>query len=477
MERFVGRARELKYLEKMWSDERYKTCAIYGRRRIGKTRMIQEFIRDKKSIVFDLVLGTEPEIIRRMDATLRDITGISTPSDDLFDILKNLKQICSEEKTVIVIDELPYLTANNDRAASELQHFTDWLVDNTDSMLIVSGSSISLMRDELKNRNSPLYQRFFFEIDLKPLSLEEVREFHPGMSDTDILKTYLILGGIPLYHAGAGNRNYVEIVEDYLFEPTNLFYNDPTAIVVGELKDQAENALSVLQAIASGSTRFSEIASHTGLSDYTVDRCLDELKGMRLVDTLHPMADAPKQPVYIITDAPTSFYFNVIGRHPQLSRYSSHIFESASDPISVFLGRQFEIFCRNLLPKVYPCSEIGCWWGKVPVRGDDGRITRDANGKVLTEGVDIDIIATLRRKNERIDLFAECKFINRKMSLSMLKTLQERVSSLKGGYNERLALISVKGFDDELQYYAEDNGIFLIDLDTIMGKKDYPTII
>ena len=148
-----------------------------------------------------------------------------------------------------------------------------------------------------------------------------------------------------------------------------------------------------------------------------------------------------------------------------------------SDQISTFHGRQFEIFCRNLLPKVYPCSEIGCWWGKIPMRDDDGTIMHDANGKTLTEGVDIDVIATLRRGNERVDLFAECKFINRKMPMSMLKTLEERVCSLKGGYNKRYALISVKGFEDELQFQAEESGICLIDLDTIMGKRKYPKII
>ena len=477
MDGFVGRARELNHLNKIWSQERYKTCAIYGRRRVGKTALISEFVKDKKRVVFNLIRGTESDNVQMMSKVLQEISNIESPPESLYDILNTMKQVCSEEKIVMVIDELPYLIADNPRAASEIQHFTDWLVDNTESMLIVCGSSISLMLDELKNRSKPLYGRFHFQLDLGPLSMEETREFHPGMSDVDILKTYLTLGGIPLYHASAGDRDFIEIVEEYIFNPLSLFYNDSIDIVVNEMKDQADNALSVLGAIASGINNFSDIADRTGINSKSLTRCLDGLRGMRLIDVLHPMADAPKHPVYIIVDAPTSFFFTIIRRNPQLSDSNGDIYESISDQISTFHGKQFEIFCRNLLPEVYPCSEIGCWWGKVPVRGDDGRITRDANGKVLTEGVDIDIIATLRRRNERIDLFAECKFMNRKMSLSMLKTLQERVSSLKGGYNERLALISVKGFDDELQFYAEDNGIFLIDLDTIMGKKEYPEII
>lgn len=474
---FVGRTEELNRLERIWSQERYKTCAVYGRRRIGKTRLITEFIKDKRSIIFDLVEGTENENAQRMLRILDDTMGVTSDSESLYDVFRCLKDVCSQERTVIVLDELPYLTAKNPKATSELQHFIDWLVDNTESMIIVCGSSISLMLDELKNPKDPLYGRFHYEIDLGPLSLDDIRGFHPSMSDQDLLRTYLTLGGVPMYHAGAGDRDYRTIVEEYLFDPAGIFYNDSTEIVINELKELSNSAMSVLECIASGRYRFGEISSRTGLSDQTTDKCLKGLMSMRLIDVLHPMAGAPKHPVYIIVDPATAFFFSVIRRNPAISRLSDDRYGAVSQQISGFLGRQFEVFCRSEIPARYPCKEVGSWWGSIPVRGEDGRLERDDDGKIVTEDADIDVVATLHKGNFRIDMFVECKFTNRKASFSTLNVLEKRASFAKRGDNRILMLISVNGFEDDLREYCEDNEIALVDLDNIVGRTPYPNVI
>ena len=476
MQEFIGRTSELELLERIWSRERYKSCAVYGRRRIGKTRLINEFIKDKRGIVFDLIMGTENENAQRMSRILADTMNISTDSETLYDVFGCLKRLCSEEKMIIVLDELPYLTEKNKRAASEIQHFIDWMADSTESMIIVCGSSISLMLDKLKNREDPLYGRFHHEIDLGPLSLQETRGFHPSLSDQDLLRTYLTLGGIPLYHAGAGDRDYGSIVEEYLFDASGIFYNDATDIIISEMKELSGSAMSVLECIASGLNRFGDISSRTGLSDQATDRCLKGLMGMRLIDVLHPMAGAPKHPVYMITDPSAAFFFSIIRRNYTVSRLSEGIYDALKQQISGFLGRQFEIFCRAEIPKRYPCREIGSWWGAIPVREDDGRLLRDDRGKVVTEDEDIDLVATLHKGNFRIDLCAECKFTNRKASLTTLNNLERRVSFIKGDDNRILMIISVNGFEEDLEEYAVDNSVALVDMDVIIGKKPYPEL-
>ncbi|MBR4686132.1 MAG: AAA family ATPase [Candidatus Methanomethylophilaceae archaeon] len=476
MKGFVGRVRELEYLETIWSKERYKTCAIFGRRRIGKTSLINQFIQDKDSIVFDMVKGSERENVLRMMRILGE--SLSTDSDaSLFDVFQVLKRICSERDTVIVIDEMPYLTGRNPGAASEIQHFVDWMVDNSGSMMIVCGSSVSMMLEELNDRKDPLYGRFHHRVDLGPLTIEETRQFHPGLSDQDILRTYLILGGIPLFHAGAGDRSYRAIVEDYLLDPNGIFNNDSVEIVVSELKSLSSDAMSVLEAVSSGHSRFGEIVSRTGLPDPVVNKCLTGLSGMRLIDTLHPMAGAPKHPRYIITDGPTSFHFSVIRNNPNSVRVTEGRYDALSQQITTFLGKQFEIFCRDEISIRYPCVEIGSWWGAVPVRDEEGNPIHDDRGKVVTEDEDIDVVATLRSGNNRIDMFAECKFTKNKVSFTTLNKLQRRVSSLKGGYNARLAIVSGSGFEDDLIEYAEDAGVILIGPENIVGKEPYPQII
>jgi len=476
MKEFVGRTKELDQLERIWSEDRYKTCAIYGRRRIGKTSLFNKFIEGKRSIVLDLTMGTEKENVQRIGRILQRESDSFLVTETLYDVFQVLKTFCSEERTVVVIDEMPYLTANNREAASEIQHFVDWLVDNTDSMIIVCGSSISLMMENLKDRKGPLFGRFHHMIDLGPLTLEETRGFHPSMSDVDILSTYLTLGGVPMFHAGAGDRSYSDLVEEYLFDPSGIFYNDSVGIVINEMRSLSTESMSVLEAIAAGSCRFGEISSRTGLSDLTLTKCLKGLSGMRLIGELHPMAGAPKHPHYIITDAPTAFFFTVIRSNEGLIGSECGRYEAASQQISSFLGRQFEVFCRDVFPSKYPCTEIGSWWGAVPVRDEDGRIIRDGNGKAMTEDADIDLVATLRRGNNRVDLFAECKFTRRKASFTVLNNLEKRVDSLKGGHNPRLAIVSVYGFEEDLREYAEDKGIILIGLDNLIGKTPYPDI-
>ena len=119
---------------------------------------------------------------------------------------------------------------------------------------------------------------------------------------------------------------------------------------------------------------------------------------------------------------------------------------------------------------------MGSWWGPIAILDDYGSIIKNADGKPKTEDVDIDVAAIIRMGQEKIILFGECKFTNKVLGFTTLNTLRERIDTMRGDYNERLALFSQSGFDDDLAEYAEDNGIMLFDLDTLVGKKACPEI-
>ena len=105
-----------------------------------------------------------------------------------------------------------------------------------------------------------------------------------------------------------------------------------------------------------------------------------------------------------------------------------------------------------------------------------GHTVKDGNGKVSTEDVDIDVVATIRKGQNRIDLFGECKFTSKKVGFGVLNTLEERVGYLKGRYNSRLVLFSMSGFDDELMEYAESSGIPLFGPDVLVGLEPVPDV-
>jgi len=472
---FIGRKKELNRLQNVWEKDRYKTCAIYGRRRIGKTTLIEEFIKDKNNISFSMVKGTYEENVQRMAYELIE-KGESVEKPELYFVMKALKAICVREKTVIVFDELPNLTQNKESAASELQFFIDWMVDNSDSMCIICGSSISLMINEIKNSSKPLYQRFMCIIELGPLTIDEVRCFHPNMDDRDLLRTYLILGGIPLYHESARGLDFKSMIDDYVLSKTSNFNEDATNIIMVEMGTLGIPSLSVLNALSNGSVRFTEIASVTKLSDRMVSRCLEGLESMRLVSKKHLMCANSKHPTYMITDSPMAFHYRIVRRYSPITATNASKYDSMHQLISSFLGSQFEVYCKDLVARNYPCSEIGSWWGSVPVRDYDGHIMKDGNGKTITEDVDIDLIATVHKGNNRIDLFGECKFDGSEADISVFNKLNVRVESLSGGYNPRLMIIAVNGFEEELLNYASAGLVLLVNLDMIVGKAPLPEL-
>lgn len=234
--------------------------------------------------------------------------------------------------------------------------------------------------------------------------------------------------------------------------------------------------MSVLRAISRGHRRFGEIVSSTGLSEPMTERCLRGLRNIGAVGTLTPMAGAPKQPVYVIEDAPTAFFFGVVEKELSAAG-SGDIYRAVSQRISSFLGGRFEMFSRSRIRAMYSCSEIGSWWGAVPVRDAEGNILHGDDGRTLTETTDIDIVATVRKGATRIDLFAECKFTGRPAEAGALRRLERRVRDLKGAYNWRLALVSGSGFDTETTELAQQIGALLVGPGELTGRSPPPDLV
>lgn len=141
--RFVGRDDEMRLLDRIYSKENIKTCMIYGRRRIGKTMMLRRFVEDKPHIYIEFDKNaTETVHLSVIASELSDFLGKEVSFPTFRHAMKAIEDVCKEKKIVVVFDELPYLTKSCPHAASEIQHLTDHLVRDTESMIIVCGSSI-----------------------------------------------------------------------------------------------------------------------------------------------------------------------------------------------------------------------------------------------------------------------------------------------------------------------------------------------
>lgn len=466
---FIGRSKELRILEEIYAESRHKTCAVTGRRQIGKSSLLRRFCTGKRNFFIQFYNGSEEQNLDRLSIGLSSFMGSEIKVGSYAEAMKLLMDITKAEKTVVVFDEYTYASASASFVSSAVQELVDWIVSETESMIILCSSEMSALEDEISSYGKPLYGRFPLRLKVGPLSPQETLGFHPGMDRMDAIRLYLTLGGIPIYHSLSTASTYRSNIEACYLRPPAPFSNEAMSIVNRELKD-GDKYTRILDAIGNGATTIKEIASKCDVSEQLTGMYLSHLSSIGVVRPLVPMAGANKRERrYAITDYLVAFHYGVIMRRENLiGNREAECYDDILPTISTQLGKSFEFLCRDFVGKAYGCSEVGSWWGTIGSMSEDG-IEEEVD-------TDIDVVATVSKGKDRIDLFGECKFRSRMMGMSDLETLMRRVGGLHGRFNPRYILFSASGFDEDLTDYAADNGVLLIGLDVLFGDSPAPPL-
>ena len=472
MEKFVGRESDLAFLQRIYDREAVKTCMVYGRRRIGKSSLLRRFAADKRSIYIQFVRAS---LAANTDIVCETVGA--EPAESFHRALSLVEKACRESRTLLILDEIPYVMDDKGYVASELQRLVDRLTADTDTMIVICGSSTSFMLEQVMQRKNPLYGRFAFTLNLGPLSIEEAKKFHPSSSDEDVLRTYITLGGVPPYHLMAGDRPYASIIDDYLMSGDGALATDIPYDIAEEMGKLSADSMAVLESVSSGNRTYTDIKNRTGLPDKGLSECLKKLCSVGILSKSESIPGGRRSEGYIIRDALTGFYFGVFQKYQGLIEAEGGVFSRISPMVSTYLGKAFEPYCRDLIRRKYPCIAVGSWWGKVPERDRDGSLSKGADGKKMLADIDIDVTATIRVGQSTVDLFGECKFTSNPMGIGVLMTLIGRVEALNLSSNPRYALFSLSGFEEEVVEYAEMNGVMLFGIDELMGRKDVPELI
>ena len=426
---------------------------VYGRRRIGKTTLLERFCEDKRNIFFRCLKDSESSNVAYFSKKLSLFIGKDVRIQSFMELIEVLESTCLNERTVIVIDEYPYISSP--LVSSLLQHFIDGPLKRSDSMLILCGSSISVMKDQGFNQSNPLYGRFKRMMHIQPMSFEEVRQFHPGISEEDALKLYLTFGGVPKYHIELNSGTFEECIKRNYLE-SDWMMDETERLTESELPNP-RRALSILSAIGSGATSLSEISQKVNVDATLCSKCITMLMEIGLVSKVRPMFDAPKRPSYRLSDGLFSFHFEVIrGMTAYLTPgHSDEAYELLRPRIDTFLGRRFEIFCTEFINKAYLTIETGTWW----MDKDD----------IHSE---IDIISKVSSRKITYELFCECKFRNSPMGFRDYNLLLERSKRFSNVTNPRYVMISISGFEPGLEdLAAEDDSLILVGPDEIFGRR------
>ncbi|MDO8515450.1 MAG: ATP-binding protein [bacterium] len=457
---FINRINELK-----WLDEAYKKArkegqllVLYGKRRVGKTELVTHFIKTKPHVYY-LANRTTKEDQLRSATNVFGFTNTNFPSwREFFDyLIKDLKRRKkSAPPVVLVFDEFPYLAESDAGASSFFQYGWDMGLKDLKVVLIIMGSSISMMYKHALIKSAPLYGRRTGQWLLEPFSFAHTKKFYPHSPFTNVFSLYAISGGIPAYARVFDGRKSLKenIMENIL--PEGRYLSVEPELLLSEEFDDARSYLTILQAIGLGRTKFSEILQKSQLASPSLPVYLQNLIDLRLIKKEVPVteqtAEKSKKGFYSLSDPFLRFYFSFI--FPNASLIKNQAFEA-------LFKEQGEILTQ-LVAKTYEDSSA-------EFIKNAGFVNFDKLGRWWDKDTEIDLVGI--NKADNAILFAETKWNNRPVGTDVLGLLKKKAESVLWGDKNRkeyFALISKSGFTDELLNQAKDEGVVLIKEDKVL---------
>ena len=451
---FIGRERELSRLESIYSRPGVRTVVMYGRRKIGKSTLIKRFCERKRALYIQSPRGSAADVLHNLALSITAFDGVGR-EDYAFiqDAFEDIAVLCRKEPLIVVLDEFPFMIENIPAASSVVQRFIDLSVSGTDTMLIICGSSISVMRREVEEYERPLYGRFDNRMEIGPMPFSDCMRFHPGLPKLDQVMLYLTLGGVPKYHALEVDGSYRDYVIRHFLSDTADLRDEADNMIVAELSPR-DRYIGIVNAISEGRTSHKQIYERVGIDRTTCTNALANLGSIGIVDTVHPMMGAPKQPIYRVSDNIVAFCKEVVAYADSVPMMDAERkYSVLENRIRTFLGHRFEDMCADYVIHHWDCLEIGKWWGP-----DENKQIRE-----------LDIVATVLEGDVKVSLFGDCKFINSEYAHSTLRRFRRDIELTKDDRTQRIVLFSVSGFDDEVMDEAAMGYVTLVGLDDLTG--------
>lgn len=461
---FIGREKQLKFLEERYQNGKFEFIVIRGRRRIGKSTLIKEFCKNKKDVILYLAQErNQKDSLVLFSKVVNQYLKNTATYQDFQDLLIDIFEKSKKKRIILVIDEFPYLANSDKSIMSILQNLIDKYKEKSKLYLIICGSSISFMEDEVLAYKAPLYGRCTGQMKIEQLYYSDIKEFFKNYSNEQKIILYSIFGGVPAYLETINQKETIEknIIDNFM-EINSFLYEEPDTLLKEELREPATYN-SIIGAIANGSTKINEISTKIGMEKDKVAVYLQKLIYLQIVKKENPITDKvmSKKSIYSLNDNLFKFWYRFIANNKTLIEFNDNkkqVYQTLILPnLNDYIGHLFEDICKdymllhistNKIPFVF--NQIGRWWG--------------TNGITKTEE-EIDIVSfTNDNKNA---FFAECKWKNEKVGINVLKELIRKSELLPQFQNKFYGIFSKSGFTQEVKNYAVQNNIYLYDLDDL----------
>lgn len=458
--RFVDRINEMETLGNEYSRDEAAFVVLYGRRRVGKTALINHFCEDKPSIYF---LATEENEAENRNA-FKNLVASTYDNDLLAEsslsswepIFKVIAQESKKERIILVIDEFQYLGKANPSFPSVMQKIWDTVLSRSNIMLILCGSLINMMTSQVLSYDSPLYGRRTAQIKLKQIEFSYYHEFNEKLDLDEQILRYAVTGGVPKYiNIFQDEDDIYAAIKKNILSTSSFLYAEPEFLLQKEVTEIG-SYFSILKTIASGNHKLGKIATALEVPQTKLTSYLRNLMDLDIIEREVPITEEnpekSKMGLYNIKDNFISFWFRFVYPNKGLLESGRTDFveeKIRKNLIDNHVSYVYEDICRektwDLLSDSLMFNRVGRWWGAKDVEIDI--VAYDSNGKDI--------------------LFGECKYSKNKKGLSVLNALMEKAREVKwnkGDRNEHFVIYSKNGFSDELLGYAENNSnVYLLE--------------
>ncbi|HLD57650.1 MAG TPA: ATP-binding protein [archaeon] len=459
---FVDRDYELDFLNKKFRSKEAEFVPIYGRRRVGKTELILEFIKDKPAVYFLSSLIEDKENLKKISELLGDFFNDTALKLNQFSdwgsVFLYLSEKAKTKRFIFVIDEFPYLARIKKGISSIFQAGWDQHMKSSNVFLILCGSSIGMMYKEVLAYKAPLYGRRTGQIELKSMLFKDAVEFFPNYSFEDKIRAYALLGGIPAYLKTFDSKISIDKNIENMLNKSHVLFNEPEILVKEELREPSKY-MAILKAIAFGKTKVNEISNYTEIERTTLFKYLNVLEELGFIEKQLPVTEKnphkSKKGLYFLKDEFFSFWFKFI--FPFKSEIeigeADKVIKKIGEGLNQHIGYGFENICRQIIWDLKPIgfTKSGRWWDK---------------------DKEIDIVCLEEQKKEA--LFIECKWSSLKEgdARKVLEGLKEKSKSVDWKRaKENFGLIGKKILGKE---NLKKDGFFvwdLEDLEKLLKKK------
>jgi len=442
---FIGRKEELAELSARFGSGRFEMGVVYGSRRIGKTSLLKEFIKDRAAFYFQAKESSELDNRTAFSIEVNKVIGVPYsfvyPSySDGFDALLKYAE---GKPFVIVIDEIAFISQSDKGFLSELQFNIDHKFKATEVKLILSGSTISFMKDIIKDKTGPLFQRSTFQMHVKKLIYSDALAFLDGVSAEDKIRYLSIFGEHPFYLEMIDkSRSFDENVFNLLFSRFGNLIDAPNKVLPSASKDQ-NTYNTILKAIAHRRRTNKEIAEYIGKDPNYVAAYLPRLIDNEIIEKRESFNRNQKMNYYEISDNLIRFWYRFVfdNREEIEQNMGKVIFDENLSEINLFISVGFEDVALSYLTERNVKGELGYYYEVI--RGykvDNSKLGRSIELDGLAKGIG-------KAKNRL--LVAECKYRNKALSLAVLEHVRESLSIFSAEYYD-IYLFSKVGFADDL---------------------------